>query len=132
VYTKRVERLRALYDAFNGSNLIDPEWLTPDVEFKQPDELGGGDGVYHGPAGFARGTQELLDVFEDFRADPEQFFDGGEKIVVFVRLSGRARGSGVPFDDPYAHVVGFRGQQIALFHAYSDRREALNAVGLEG
>ena len=117
-------------DAVNGSKLINPEWLTSDVEFEQPDELGGGEGVYHGPEGFARGTQQLLDVFEDFRADPEEFLDAGQHIVAYVRLSGRARDSGVPFDDPYTHLVRFRGEQIDLGHAYSDRREALKAVGL--
>src|SRR5271168_4481734 len=90
VFARNVERLRALYDAFNTSKLIDPEWLTSDVEFKQPDELGGGEGVYHGREGFARGVQELLDVFADFRADPERFIDAGEYIVAYVRLSGRA------------------------------------------
>ena|ERR1039457_4942709 len=125
-----VERLRAIYDAFNASKLIDPEWLTSDVEFKQPDELGGGEGVYHGREGFARGVQELLDVFEDFRAEPEDFIVADPDIVAFVRLRGRARVSGVPFDDPYAHVITFRGEQIARWHAYSDRREALRAVGL--
>jgi ketosteroid isomerase-like protein len=131
MFTKNVERLRAFYDAFNTSKLINPEWLAADVEFKQPDELGGGQGVYHGRDGFARGVQELLDVFEDFRADPEDFLEAGAYIVVYVRLSGRARASGVPFDDPYAHVVRFRGEQIDLWHAYSDRRDALKAVGLE-
>jgi ketosteroid isomerase-like protein len=131
MFTKDVERLRAFYEAFNTSKLINPEWLAADVEFKQPDELGGGQGVYHGRDGFARGVQELLDVFEDFRADPEDFLEAGAYIVVYVRLSGRARASGVPFDDPYAHVVRFRGEQIDLWHAYSDRRDALKAVGLE-
>jgi ketosteroid isomerase-like protein len=131
MFTKNVERLRAFYDAFNTSKLINPEWLAADVEFKQPDELGGGQGVYHGRDGFARGVQELLDVFEDFRADPEDFLEAGAYIVAYVRLSGRARASGVPFDDPYAHVVRFRGEQIDLWHAYSDRRDALKAVGLE-
>ncbi|HTU80191.1 MAG TPA: nuclear transport factor 2 family protein [Solirubrobacteraceae bacterium] len=129
--TQNVERLRAFYNAFNASKLIDPEWLTSDVEFKQPDELGGGEGVYHRRDGFARGVQELLDVFEDFRADPEEFFDAGAYVVVYVRLRGHAKVSGVPFDDPYAYVARFRGEQIDLWHAYSDRTEALKAVGLE-
>jgi ketosteroid isomerase-like protein len=131
VSRENIERLRDLYAAFNTSKLIDPEWLTSDVEFKQPDELGGGEGVYYGRDGFTRGVQELLDVFDDFSAEPEDFIPGGTDIVVFVRLRGRARMSGVPFDDPYAHVVTFRGQQIARWHAYSDRREALKAAGLE-
>jgi SnoaL-like polyketide cyclase. len=88
---QNVERLRAIYEAFNASKQIALELLTPDVEFTQPEI---GENVYHGREGVARGVQELFDVFEDIRAEPEEFFVAGSEVVVFVRLSGRARGSG--------------------------------------
>jgi ketosteroid isomerase-like protein len=125
-----VQRLRAAYETFNADKRIDAEGLTPDVEFRQPDALGGGEGVYRGRDGFARGVQELLDVFEEFRIEPEEFFVAGATVVAFVRLQGRARQSGVPIDAPFAHVVRFRGEQVELWHAYSDRDEALKAAGL--
>jgi ketosteroid isomerase-like protein len=98
------------------------------VEFTQPEV---GQSVYHGPEGVARGVRELLDVFEHVRAEPEEFFVAGSEVVVFVRLSGRAKGSGVPVEDHLAHVFRFRGGQVDRWHTYSDRREALKAVGLE-
>jgi ketosteroid isomerase-like protein len=124
---ENVERLREIYAAFNASRQIDLEVLTADVEFTQPEV---GETVYHGRDGVARGVQELLDVFEDVRADPEEFFVAGSQVVVFVRLSGRARGSGVPVEFPLAHVFRFRGALVDQWHAYADRREALEAVGL--
>jgi ketosteroid isomerase-like protein len=124
---ENVERLREIYAAFNASKQIDLELLTADVEFTQPEV---GESVYHGRDGVARGVQELLDVFEDVCADPEEFFLAGSQVVVFVRLSGRARGSGVPVEFPLAHVFRFRGAQVDQWHAYADRREALEAVGL--
>jgi ketosteroid isomerase-like protein len=123
-----VERLREIYAAFNASKQIDLELLTPDVEFTQPEV---GESVYHGRDGVARGLQELFDVFEDVRADPEEYFVAGSQVVVFVRLSGRARGSGVPVEFPLAHVFRFPCAQVDQWHAYADRREALEAVGLE-
>ena len=124
---ENVELLEAVYAAFNASKQIDLELLTPDVEFVQPEI---GQSTYFGREGVARGVQELFDVFEDVQAVPEEFFDAGTQVVVFVRLTGRARGSGVPVEFPLAHVFRFRGELVDQWHAYPDRQEALKAVGL--
>ncbi|HEX5224033.1 MAG TPA: nuclear transport factor 2 family protein [Solirubrobacteraceae bacterium] len=125
---ENVERLRAVYADFNATGQVDLQVLTDDVEFKQPEV---GESIYHGRDGVARGVRELFDVFEDVRAEPDEFFDAGAQIVVFVRLSGRARGSGASVAVPLAHVFRFRGQLIDRWHTYPDRQEALKAVGLE-
>jgi hypothetical protein len=36
-----VERLREAYEAFKATKQVDIELMTPDVEFVQPDEVGG-------------------------------------------------------------------------------------------
>jgi ketosteroid isomerase-like protein len=127
---ENVERLRGAYQAFNSSKQVNLDGLTPDVEFIQPDEMGGGEGVYHGREGFVRGVQELTETFDDFHIEVEELYDLGQRVVALVRLRGRGRGSGVPVDAPFAHVVTFRGEQIARWHAYAHRDEALEAVGL--
>jgi ketosteroid isomerase-like protein len=127
---ENVARLRGAYETFNVNKWFDPELMTTDVEFRQPEV--GGDVVYHGRDGVARGIQVLVDVFDDVRAEPEEFFVAGAEIVVFVRLSGRAKKSGVQVDGPFAHVFRFRGELVDRWHTYADRREALEAVGLEG
>jgi ketosteroid isomerase-like protein len=126
---EKIERLRLAYETF-GTEGLAMDLMTDDIEFRQPDEIAGGDGVYHGRSEVARAMQELLDIFDELHSVPERFFVTGDYIVVFVRLRGRGKGSGAPFDDPYAHVFRFRGEQIDLWYAYSDRREALKAVGL--
>ena len=124
---EKVELLEAVYAAFNASKQIDLELLTPDVEFTQPEI---GQSTYFGRDGVARGVQELLDVFDDVQAVPEEFFDAGEQVVVFVRLTGRARGSGVPVEFRLAHVFRFRDGLVDRWHALADRNKALQAVGL--
>jgi ketosteroid isomerase-like protein len=126
---ENLERLRVAYDNFLTSGLS-LDMLTEDVEFRQPDESGGGDGVYYGHAGVLKGVRELVDVFEELNAVPEEFLLADPYIVVLVRLQGRAKASGVPIDQPYAHVWRFRGDRVDLWHAYSDRQEALRFAGL--
>jgi ketosteroid isomerase-like protein len=124
---ENVERLRSIYADFNATNEVDLQLLTHDVEFKQPEV---GESIYHGREGVARGVKELFDVFEEVQAEPEEFFDAGAQIVVFVRLSGRARGSGARVAFSLAHIFRFRGELIDRWHAYPDRQDALKAVGL--
>src|SRR6266550_8101059 len=122
-----VEMLRAAYKGFNLNKHFNRDLLAPDVEFTQPEI---GQSTYFGRDGVARGVQELLDVFDDVQAVPEEFFDAGEQVVVFVRLTGRARGSGVPVEFPLAHVFRLRGELVDQWHAYPDRHAALKAAGL--
>ena len=126
---ENVERLRRIYEGFNAGRR-DSGVLAADVEFMQPDELGGGRGVYYGVEGFDRGLRELTETFDDFHIEPERFIDAGDRVVAFVRLQGRARQSGVPVDAAFAHVVAFRSGLVVKWHAYAHRGEALNAVGL--
>jgi ketosteroid isomerase-like protein len=125
---ENVEMIRAAYETFNVTKQFDLELLTPDVEFVQPEA--DGEVTYHGRDGVARGVGVLTDVFDEVRAEPERFFVRGPYVVAFVRLSGRAKSSGVPVDDPFAHVFRFRGRQVDRWQTYADREQALKAVGL--
>jgi ketosteroid isomerase-like protein len=125
---ENVERLKAVYAAFNAGDGIDLDLLTPDIEFTQPEV---GESAYFGHEGVERGAQELLGIFENVQAVPEEFIVAEPYVVVFVRLSGRAKGSGVPVEFPLAHVFRFRGALVDQWHTYPDRAEALKAVGPE-
>jgi ketosteroid isomerase-like protein len=125
---ENVEMLRAAYEGWNAGRGFDPDLLTHDVDFRQPEI---GDANYHGREGVARGIEELTGVFDEVRAEPEDFFVAGPHVVVFVRLSGRAKGSGVPLDFALAHLFRFSGKRVDRWFTYVDRAEALKAVGLE-
>src|SRR6476661_7337976 len=104
---ENVEMLRAAYENWNAGKGFDPELLTPDVEFRQPEV---GDADYYGREGVARGIGELTGVFDEVRAEPEEFFMAGPHVVVFVRLSGVAKGSGAAVELPLAHLFRFKGK----------------------
>ena len=124
-----VKRLRAVYESFLTEGL-ETDFMTDDIEFRQPDQAGGGEGVYHGHAGVIKGVKELLDVFDDLNALAEEFIAADPYVLVLVRLQGRAKVSGVPIDQPYAHVWRFREERADLWYAFSDRRDAFEFVGL--
>jgi ketosteroid isomerase-like protein len=126
----QVERLRRGYEVLNTTSAVDPDLWAPDVEFVQVAEAGAAETVFHGPAGAAQAVRDMTEVFDDFHVEPERFIDLGDRIVVFVRLRGRARGSGVPIDVPFTHVATFRGTRVTRWCAYAHREEALRAVGL--
>src|SRR5947207_13945521 len=49
--------------------------------------------VYEGYEGVMRWRADVSDVWESYRSEPEEFFDGDELVVVFTRERGRAKGS---------------------------------------
>jgi ketosteroid isomerase-like protein len=122
--------VRLGYEVFNVTGQINVHLLTPDAVLIQPGSELGNEGVFHGREGFVRGGRELQEVFGDFRMQPEELIDLGDRLLVFVRLRGRAKMSGIPLNEPMTHVYSYRGGRIAEMHVYVDRNEALKAVGL--
>jgi uncharacterized protein len=125
-----VETVRSAYDAFNRKDipavlaLYDPqiEWI----------EAGGG----RAPAGIFREPQNVAnDVFatvpqnfDDFRAEPEQFIDAGEHVVVVGRFRGKAK-SGATLDAPFVHVNRMRNGKVVGFQNYVDATRWASARG---
>ena len=49
--------------------------------------------------------QDWLDMFDDFRAEPVELIEAGEdKVIAVMRISGRAKLSGVETDLTYAEL----------------------------
>src|SRR5438046_2338958 len=64
--------------------------------------------------------------------EPEELIDAGDKVLAFVRVSGRGKASGVDVEARTWNVWTFRnGEPVELTYFGEDRAEALKAVGLE-
>jgi ketosteroid isomerase-like protein len=72
----------------------------------------------------------MQEIWDDFRIEPECFFDVGERVLVFVRTSGTGKQSGATVAIPAAHLYTLRNGHVARFQIFLDRHEALRAVGL--
>ena len=88
--------------------------------------------VYEGYEGVMRWRADVSDVWESYRSEPEEFFDGDEVVVVFTRERGRAKGSGIEVDQhPTALLCRLRGGRVSEIRLYHDRGRALRDAGLK-
>jgi uncharacterized protein len=109
-----VETVRGGYDAFNSGNPQGVlERLDEEVEWTEP---GGG----NAPSGTFNGPQSVGDevfpavgeYFDEFRAEPENFDDQGDTIVVTGQFKGKAK-SGAELDAAFEHVYVMKDGKIA-------------------
>jgi uncharacterized protein len=109
-----VETIRGAYESFNSGD-IDGVLanLDEDVEWVEP---GGG----NSPSGTFRGPQSVGQEvfaavpqnFDEFRADPENFDDRGEQIVVTGRFKGKNK-SGAELDSTFTHTYEMKDGKVA-------------------
>jgi ketosteroid isomerase-like protein len=87
-------------------------------------------GTRRGPEGFLRSIKEAQDAFEDYRVEPEDFIDAGESVVVWVRVSGRGRASGMAQEAHVAQLWSLRDGKVIRGEVYRTVEEAVEAAGL--
>jgi ketosteroid isomerase-like protein len=75
--------------------------------------------------------REITANWKVFETRPETFRRVGERILVFGRWVARGRTSGVDLDVPATWIVDVRDGKIVRWQTYTDRAEALEALGLK-
>jgi ketosteroid isomerase-like protein len=107
------------------------EYWTDDIDYRAAE--GGIDdhGPIHGKDAMRAFMQDWLDTFDGFRAEPVELTDAGEdQVVTVVRVSGRAKQSGVETNITYAILNTIRDGKIARGREYWTKEQALKAAGL--
>jgi ketosteroid isomerase-like protein len=99
-----VDALKRGYAALNRGDLsVVLELLDPSIEWHEPgNSLEAG--THRGRDSFERFFRGWLESFEDFRVEPEQVVERGNRLIAVVRQTGRGRASGVQVDARLAHV----------------------------
>jgi ketosteroid isomerase-like protein len=69
-----------------------------------------------------------LSEWEDWRAEPDEFLEIGDHVVVLARYIGRGRGSGVEIQQEGAHVFELRDGKVVRLEIYASRELALDYV----
>jgi ketosteroid isomerase-like protein len=127
---ENVETLRAGYEAVNRG-----DWdsafraMHPDFEWKTADQVPLA-GTYRGPEEVRRFFEDQRKAFEEVLFEQEQFFERGDRIVVFLLGRLRPRGSSATVEIRIAHLWTMRNGKAARCEAFPVREEALEAVGL--
>jgi hypothetical protein len=112
---------RGIYEAFGRGDV--PAVLgamDENVEWNEAEGLPYG-GVYHSPQEvaenvFARVVQDI----DAFSATPEEFYTGGDEVVVVGRYTGTGAATGKSLDVPFAHAMTVRDGKVARFRQFVD------------
>jgi ketosteroid isomerase-like protein len=126
---ENVELVGRIYDRWSrGDFSVGTDLMAPDFEWQQHAEAVE-PGAHRGPA-IGGALEKIFEVYGDFRIEPEEYLDAGDKVVVLGRSRGTARGSGMELDQRFAFVWTVRDGKLARIEVYADRRDALEAAGL--
>jgi ketosteroid isomerase-like protein len=125
-----VEVAKSFYDAYNArdSEALD-RLLHPEAEITTLSARGGLGGEW------TRGTtrqyfEQLDEAWAGLRIEIEDYREVGERVVALGVARGAGLSSHVEIASDFAAVLVVKGSQIMLVDSCSNRKEALEAVGL--
>jgi ketosteroid isomerase-like protein len=122
-----VDAVRSSYEAFaRGDFPAVLEAMDAGIEWVDQDSLPWG-GIHTGHDEFATHMQSFGSYFEEFRIDPQEFWDCGDHVVVTGRFSGH--GQAGEFDSAAAWVWRMRDGKATRVDSYTDTAAVLKAVG---
>jgi ketosteroid isomerase-like protein len=127
---ENVEIVRRLYDALNRDDIEGAIELTdPAVRYDLSERVFN-PAVYEGHDGIRRFAADLNEVWDEFRAEPVEFIDTGETVVVSHRVHARGKGSGVKVELPSSSLYMLRERRVFAIRMYREHADALEAAGL--
>ena len=123
-----LEKLEVLYEEwargdYSRSDIFDADMKVESFGMGEPIEAESYDG-------FVDVMRNWLAAWErPIRIYAEEFIPIGNRILVFVRWSGRGKGSGAQIEAEGAHLWTFRDGLVVHYGVYRDRDEARAALG---
>jgi len=86
--------------------------------------------VFRGPPAIRAFLEQWRGAFSDYRYEVERYIDLGERVLALCSQSGVGPGSSGVAMMRLAQLATFKDGCILRLENYSDRQEALQAVGL--
>ncbi len=129
---ENIEALRAVYEEWAkgnfgaGGDLWDERTLFIPAQTPETPETG----YYLGPDDIREFMREWLKPWTKLSISAEEFVEAESSVVVRARQRGSGQESGVAVDLLQFHVWTFRGRNVTRFETFSNRSEAIEAVGL--
>jgi len=121
------EALRLGYEAYQRG-----DWdgllraMHPDIEW----ETVRTGGPYRGHDEVRRFLEDMREPFEEVMVEPDEWFDYGDQIVVFLRIRARPRGSEAVAESRVGHLWTMRDGKAIRCETFPRREQALEAAGL--
>jgi ketosteroid isomerase-like protein len=116
-----VERFYALLSGADDEGIV--ERLHPEVEWHWPRTMVDSR-VFRGREEFVRGTREFAEAWGDLRFELDELHEEGGWAFAVVRYVGSGRSSGIPLDEPIAHLWEIRDGLVTRLFMFGDVEKA--------
>jgi ketosteroid isomerase-like protein len=120
-----VSTVEAAYEALARDGLdAHARYWADDIEWQATG------GSWRGRAAGRRYLQAWFDLFDDFTTETLEIVDAGsDQVAVWIRYSGRVKGSGMePPPEYFAALIEVRDGKLARAREYATLDEALEAA----
>ena len=90
-------------------------------------------GLFQGHDGVRRWRDQVFDIFDNARVEPEDIVDvhgDGETVLMLLRASGTASYTGIEVDVEWAAIWTIRDGKLLRAQGYLSRADAREAAGL--
>ena len=88
-------------------------------------------GTYRGPDAARRFFEDLFEPFDEIVIDPEEFFEHGDQVAVFLRVRLWPTKSSAFVENRIGHLWTMRDGKVTRLAIFPRREDALEAAGLE-
>jgi ketosteroid isomerase-like protein len=123
-----VKSLRRIYEALSRWDVDELlRDLSHDIEWTAPETLPWG-GTRHGHDGVQAFASIFQEHIDGSWADPDDFLDAGDRMVVLGRLRGRGRKSGRGFEVGFVHVWTMSDGVASRCQSYLDSGPVMAAL----
>jgi len=126
-----LETIRSLYAAIAAGDVPTVLGvLAPDIEWREADNFIYAKGnPYVGPTAVLQGVfLRLATEWDGFAAQPQQFFDAGETVIVTGRYTGAFKATGKKLDAQFAHHWTLEDGKVIRFQQYTDTLQVAQAA----
>jgi ketosteroid isomerase-like protein len=131
---ENLEVVRASWEAWSRGDMEALfEFYDPTVEWDMTHSQVPDMGVFHGHDGIREFFREWRAFFAEYYAEPEEFIDAHDSVLVRIKQSGRERTSTVTVEMPsYWQLYRLRDGRAVRVEIYRDKADAFEAAGLSG
>ncbi len=128
---ENVELVRLGYEQFRATGRFPGEIASPDFVWDMSNFHGWPERqAYEGIAGAEAFLRDWTAAWEDWELELDALQDAGNRVIGLVRQRGRSRSAGMLVEMSFAQVWTVRDGKETRMEMFSDRDEALRAVGL--
>ena len=123
---ENVEIVRRVYEGWARGDFSAGEYFDPEIDFELVDwpHPARSSGVEE----MRRTWQTTLSAWDDFRAEPDEFVDYGNSVLVLNSIRGRGKGSGAEVSAQTATVWTLEAGKVVRLALHWDTAQARAAA----